>query len=65
MDGVRFSCHIHTFTPVSQTKFILLTLPTYVGVLSTSSGTIPPELGGLRALQKLGLRENQLTGERQ
>ena len=30
---------------------------------STLSGTIPPELGGLKALQELRLESNHLTGE--
>lgn len=30
---------------------------------TTSSGTIPPELGGLTALRHLALGNNQLTGE--
>ena len=30
---------------------------------STLSGTIPPELGGLKALEYLRLESNQLTGE--
>ena len=30
----------------------------------TFSGAIPPQLGGLTALQRLNLRGNQLTGER-
>lgn len=37
--------------------------PSVVACVSTVSGTIPPQLGGLTALQKLSLYKNQLTGE--
>ena len=41
------------------------TLPTFVLVscLQLFLGAIPPELGGLTALQTLSLRKNQLTGK--
>lgn len=37
---------------------------TWMNSRVSGADTIPPELGGLRALRELSLAENQLSGER-